>query len=372
MRKKVLVLAFFASLALAMLTACGDKNNTTNTTTPTGTATEGKYHPCGGSVKLGAYKGMTYTREVKEVTEEDVNKEIAAVLRQYPNYKKDELRTGTLVKEGDALNIDYSGRLASSNVAFDGGTAKDAFLVIGSNKFIPGFESSLIGKTVGETVDINVTFPDSYPNNPNLAGVATIFTVTINYVGTAVEDIDDAYVKRYLSNVATSAAELRELLLKELKEEAEQDADDSMWDQILDQVIQNAVFASIDQKDINYYYDQNLAKLRQYAAYYKTDEETMYKTLYSATGKSYSEFLEDNRAASERTVKEFMVLQEIAKAENMTLTTEEYDEAVAGFMSKAGATVKADFEAEYGKDYLMYCALNDKVLAFLRDNAVKQ
>ncbi len=83
------------------------------------------------------------------------------------------------VEEGDMVNIDYVGK--KDGVAFDGGTATDAQLVIGSDSFIDGFEDGLIGVSVGETVDLNLTFPDEY-SSEELAGQAVVFTVKLNYI----------------------------------------------------------------------------------------------------------------------------------------------------------------------------------------------
>jgi len=368
--KKTSVLVIMMIAALCVLTACGKSGNTTNTTvTPSITsAVPEYYHECGGEIKLGQYKGIQVTQEKAVVTEADIDKELASLLEEQPNYEVDATRAGTEVKEGDALNIDYSGKIAG--VAFDGGTAKDQFLVIGSNRFIAGFESSLIGKKVGDTVDINVTFPESYPQNQTLAGAAAVFTVKINYVGKKIDGVTDAYVERYFSSIAHTTAELREYARKELLKNAEDNAERKAYNAVIETAIANAEYVSIDQADIDYFYNMTTATIRQYASMYGKSEETVYSTLYQNAYGTYQEFVQQAKDHALTSTKQYMLLQAIAKAENITVSDEEYKTAVEGYMSESSQKDFATFESTYGKDYLSYLALCDKTLKFLHDSAV--
>ena len=100
-------------------------------------------------------------------------------LKSLNMYDKKIMPQGTAIKNGDTAQIDYEGKL--NGVAFEGGTAKNYSLVIGSHSFIDGFESGLIGVKSGETVDLNLTFPENY-QSADLAGKAVVFTVTVNKV----------------------------------------------------------------------------------------------------------------------------------------------------------------------------------------------
>jgi trigger factor len=366
MMKKVCILMILLVAAFTVLTACKGGSNNNTTVTPTGAPTS-YYHRCGGEITLGEYKGLKATQQKTVVSEADIDAEIAGLLATQPNYEKDPTRDGTLVKEGDALNIDYAGKIAG--VAFDGGTAQDYFLVIGSNKFIEGFESSLIGKKVGETVDINVTFPSSYPNNPDLAGAAAVFTVSINYVGTQVDEITDAYVTRYFSKIAKNVAELREYARKELQAKADDKAEALAKNSIIDQAIANAQYGSIDQADVDYFYDLSLASIRNYAQMYGQSEETIFNSIYGSSYGTYTEFKEQAKLHAEASVKQYMLLQAVAEAEKITLTDEEFKKAVEGYMEMNNVSDYNQFLASYGEDYLSYLALCDKTLLFIYDNA---
>lgn len=124
------------------------------------------------------------------VTREKLNSEMlksfqsyassAATIKTYGGSSSNALSAeGITVENGDTANIDYVGKL--NGVAFSGGTASGYDLVIGSGKFIDGFESGLVGAKVGETRDLNLKFPDSY-HSSDLAGKSVVFTVKVNYV----------------------------------------------------------------------------------------------------------------------------------------------------------------------------------------------
>ena len=128
-------------------------------------------------VTLGSYEGMSV--EVAgdfEVSEEDVISYINDMLTYYPNYTDTDKQ---VVEDGDCVDIDYEGK--KDGVAFDGGTAEGHVLEIGSDSFIDGFEDGLIGAKVGETRDLNLTFPENY-QSAELAGAKVVFTVTVNKI----------------------------------------------------------------------------------------------------------------------------------------------------------------------------------------------
>ena len=338
------------------------------TPTPAEEEPESLYHPCGGNRNHGQYKGLEITQEKIVISEEDIDEQIKNLVANYPNYVKDADRDGSEVQNGDVVNIDFVGK--RDGVAFDGGTGSDHFLEIGSNSFIPGFESSLIGKKIGTTVDIDVTFPESYTPNPDLAGVAVVFTVTLNYVAKNSEAIDDAYVVANVPNVATTVEGLREYIRDYLTEDAEAERENDLLNELLEKIYTNSEFTEILQEDIDFYYDMSMSQVRQYAELFGMTEEELFNMYSGDDAMSYAEFVDECKKNAENSVREFMVLQAIAKAENFAVSEEEYQKIVAEYAESVGSHSIADLEAEYGKDYLEYCVLTDKVLDFIRDNAV--
>ncbi len=376
--KNKTILAALLILIVGLLAACGDNKNKTNSTaTPTKAAasltSDDIYHPCGGEVKLGEYKGLTYKPASLEVSEDEIDLTIKQALAQYPNYKKDDLRDGTVVNNGDILNIDYLGKLRNG-VEFSGGKGEDYFLEIGSNTFIPGFESSLIGKTVGSTVDIDVTFPEKYDRNPDLAGQQTIFTVKINYVAKKADEMDDDYVKDHFAEKtkATTVAEFRAFLKEQLAKQKADNAEEAKYSALLEKVIANSEFVSIDQADIDYYFDLVMLPVRTYAQQYNQSEETIYNGLYEGRYGTYDEFIKSNKEFAEYSVKRFMVLEAIVEKEGLTLSEEEYKKQVESFMAEESATDFEAFESRYGKDYLKYTILTNMAEDLIAKNAVAE
>jgi trigger factor len=139
---------------------------------------------------LGQYKGLKVTEQAVEVTEEQVNAQIETMRK---SHAKMVVAEGVAIADGDFAIIDFEGFL--DGVAFPGGEGKAHPLQIGSNSFIPGFESQLIGVKAGETVDVTVTFPTEY-HAPDLAGKEAVFKVTVNDVKRQeLPELDDEFVK---------------------------------------------------------------------------------------------------------------------------------------------------------------------------------
>lgn len=125
-------------------------------------------------VELGQYKNLTYTPVDTTVTDDEVEEQINTNLQANATY--DQI-TDRAVQDGDTVNIDYTGKIDGEE--FAGGSGSDYNLQIGSDTFIDGFEDGLIGKNPGETVTLNLTFPDDY-SSEDLAGKDATFDVTIN------------------------------------------------------------------------------------------------------------------------------------------------------------------------------------------------
>ena len=141
-------------------------------------------------VKLGEYKGLEIKKINVEVTDEDVEKELKS--EQEKNSRLVDV-TDRAVADGDTVSLDYAGTI--DGAAFDGGTAQDQSLVIGSGSFIPGFEEQLIGLMPGESKDVEVTFPEDY-HAKELAGKTAVFACTIHTIKTReLPEIDDEFAE---------------------------------------------------------------------------------------------------------------------------------------------------------------------------------
>ncbi len=142
-------------------------------------------------VKLGSFADIKVERPVGEISEADVDKMIDTLRRQRATWTD----TSEAAKDGDRLDIDFEG--AVNGEVFDGGSAKDFNLVIGSNRMIPGFESGLIGAKAGDEPTLDVTFPENYQAE-NLQGKAAVFKVKVNKVQTPVlPELDETFIKSF-------------------------------------------------------------------------------------------------------------------------------------------------------------------------------
>lgn len=193
-------------------------------------------------VTLGEYKGIEIAvEEPDEVSEEYLDTYIKMIL-SYDAVATEV--TGRSVESGDIVNIDYEGKM--DGVAFAGGTAQGADLTIGSGSFIDGFEDGIIGMEIGETRDLNLNFPDPYQNNPDLAGKAVVFTVTLNSISVSeVPELTDEYVAALGIEDCSTAEDFRNRMFEILTEQAQASYENEKMSAALEAAEANAEFKEI-------------------------------------------------------------------------------------------------------------------------------
>lgn len=251
-KQTVFMAAVLAAVALA--TGCGAKKSEVKTDYVDDLS---KY------VTLGEYKGLEYEETSTEVTDEDVQAELDYLLESKADVEK--IMDGT-VADGDTVNIDFTGM--RDGVAFDGGSGTGYDLTIGSNSFIDNFEEQLIGMKPGDTKEINVTFPDPYPNNPDLAGVPVVFEVTVNYIcgENIIPEMSDQFIAD--NTDYQTVDEYKEYVrgyLKDYKEStADSDREQALWQQVMD----NCTFAELPQDKVDEEVENMYNSYEQYAGYY--------------------------------------------------------------------------------------------------------
>ncbi len=274
-----------------------------------------------GSVsRLGEYTGLEIT------TSEPVQKTMQDAedyLRDYvlPNYTEE---VQDAIKDGDTANIDYEGK--KDGVAFDGGTSAGYDLVIGSGSFIDGFEAGLLGHKAGETVDLNLTFPENY-GNTELAGQDVVFTVKINKV-TRVRELTDALAAE-INDKCANVKELKDLTLQYLQEEEDLLEKEELYYNAVQQVIENSEIVP-DEAAIEYTTNNYIISYVNSMKDYGLD----LGTLLSYYGSTYEEFRDSYDEYSIENIKQRVVLEEIAKKENLQVT----DEAIEKFAEGYGYT----------------------------------
>ena len=352
---KIAGICLAAAVAVAA-TGCGKKAES-ETTAAESTTAETEEYVAESSVKLGEYKGIAVTVTEASVTDEEVENQIQQVLNSKAEYRE----VDRAARTGDQVNIDYKGLLDGE--AFEGGTAEGYDLTLGSGSFIDGFEDGLVGAVKGDQKDLNLTFPDPYPNNPDLAGKAVVFEVTVNAVKErSIPDLTDEFVASVSPDDGT-VEKYRESTREKLLKQKELQIEDQRDTDIINAIIDNSEIVC-STAAINEAYD----RMSQYF-YNQTgiDIETYAKTYGQQMGTDGSEITSQMRSNAEIAAKQQLVLDEIAKKENITID-DAYKETFAkrrGFDSLEAMQeeVHAD-EEELDKTIIM-----QKTLDFLAENA---
>lgn len=283
-------------------------------------------------VTLGQYKGLEVEKVSAEVTDTDVMLELEKVQRQ--NARKVEV-TDRAAQMGDVANIDYLGSV--DGVPFDGGKAEGHDLELGSHSFIEGFEEQIVGHNIGEAFDINVTFPEAY-HAPELAGKPAVFAIKLNAI-TAKElpELNDAFAED-VSEFSTLDEYKADILAKLAAEKTEK-ARQLQGDKLLDAAVANCTMevpqVMYDNKidSMMKEFEENIARqglsMDIYYQYMGTNEETMRETFKDTSMKSV-----DAR----------LMLEAIAKAENLVISDEDLDAEVVKYGESYGIDGKVMLE----------------------------
>lgn len=308
-----------------------------------------------GTVTLGDYKGIEVTKTPVEVSDEEVDAAIMAERESKTTYED----VDRPVQDTDKVNIDYAG--TKDGVAFDGGTAQGQDLVIGSNTFIPGFESGLIGAKKGEEVSLDITFPENY-GNTDLAGQAVVFKVTVNNVQEAhTPELDEAFVQE-VSDFKT-VDEYKENKKQVILDQKEAQAQEQLENDILKAVVENCQIEP-NQEAIDANYNNYLFNFTSQATAYGVDLNTLTSAFYGMDEQTFKENYVKTIAKS--AVEQRLVFQAIAEKEGITITDEDRDN-LAKEMGYESTDKMKEAAGEYAvDDYL----ISTKTMKFLVDHAV--
>lgn len=345
--KKKLVSALMILGLMTFATGCGSSGNAADKVERDYDITQ--------CVTLGEYQGIE--KEVVLAQKADIE---AAIQEDLEAAGVPEQLTEGIVADGDTVNIDYVGK--KDGVAFDGGTAQGYDLVIGSGSFIDGFEDGLIGVGVGDTVDLDLTFPESY-HSTDLAGQAVVFTVTVNYIhGDVIAPDIEAYA---LDNSYESVDAYRTEVEEELNASNAEEAEENVWLTVVD----NATINEYPQSEI----DTALASMKNYYTQLAEAWGTDLDGLLSQVGSSEDTFEEDMLEYAQMAVAEKLVAFAIAEAENITVSEEEYDARIEEYLEMYDAyETKEEIEAVIDPDNLKDQLLMEKAQQFVYDCAVEK
>ena len=387
MKKNRLILTAAVAVSVMALAACGSSNKTPEATTAaaaeatdasasdTATASQlsaddpeiqaleatevpelPKFSDM-GTVKLCDLTGITVETSPKLTVDEDmVNSQIDYLRKNYLTETED------AAKEGDTVNIDFVGKMDGE--AFNGGSGTSYDLVLGSGSFIDGFEDQLIGAKKGEKLEVNVTFPESYPNNPDLAGKPAVFDVTVNKVSTMPE-LTDQWVKEHAEDMGSKASDVASFRVEQqalLQAQVDYQYNNTIQQDALQQIVDASEFTVSDamQKYAeDYVISQEVSTAKQYG-YGLADMLNMY-------GMSVDDFKEEISSYATDYAKQRMVVAAIANEQGIKSSDQLIDELAVELSGLAGKELnKIQLIEQYGGDAVKDEAVNKAVLDYVQ------
>ncbi|MEA4874966.1 trigger factor [Anaerorhabdus sp.] len=265
-------------------------------------------------VTLGEYKGLEYKVAETEISDDEVNAELN---RLRENYSEVVTKEGT-VENGDTAVIDFEG--FKDGVAFEGGKAEGHSLEIGSGSFIPGFEEQLIGAAAGEEKEVNVTFPENY-HAAELAGAPVVFKVKVHEVSTKqLPELNDEFAKDVNAPDVETLEDLKNLIKKDLGEHKKVDAENNAMNDLVTKVVDGAS-VDIPQEMIN---DETDQLVNDFANRLQQQGFSLQQFM-QMTGQTIEQIREQMGKDAENKVKLRLVLDAIAKAENLEATEDDIE-----------------------------------------------
>ncbi|KAB2952586.1 trigger factor [Heliorestis acidaminivorans] len=315
-------------------------------------------------VVLGEYKGLEYKAEPVEITEEAVQQQLENLQKRHARMA--ELSADSEAQMGDTVMIDFEG--FKDDVPFEGGKGADYQLELGSNTFIPGFEEALVGVKVGEERTLDLTFPEEY-HVAELAGQPVKFVTVIKEIKRKeYAPIDDEFAKD-VSDFDT-LAELTEDIRKNLQTQAEQAKDREIRNSLIDKAVEQ-VEISIPEAMINERAEQMMQDYGRRLEYQGISLDNFLEMTKQSKESLMANFLPE----AENSVKRDLVLQAIAKAENLDVTDEEIDKEIAELAEnyRQPADVLRKLLVDNGQLSSLKDGMKaDKAIQFLIDNASVQ
>ena len=264
-------------------------------------------------VTLGSYKGLKVAREAVEVAKEEIDAEIARLCANNAEL----IVKDTEAKLGDTTVIDFKGFVDGKE--FDGGSAENFALELGSNQFVPGFEEQLVGTKAGESKDVVVTFPTQYV--PELAGKEATFKVTVNEVKEKkVPELNEDLVAELNYEGVKTVEDLTNKVSADVKTKKENQAKNAQIEEILKQIRESSTI-SIGEKII----EKEVESMKENFKKQVEQNGLTIEQYYQITGQKEEDTVKSMRAQAELNLKNFLVISEISKLENIKVEQKELD-----------------------------------------------
>ena len=297
-------------------------------------------------VKVGNYKGLEYTSQKASVTDEEVDVEIQRRLQKAA--KTENSKTGK-VENGDTINISFVGKIDGKE--FEGGSSESTDITVGTTQMIDGFVEGLIGKNVGDSVTLNLKFPDDY-GKTDLQGKAVEFKVTINSKKKiSVPKLNKEFVKK--NSKFTTVKEYKEGVKKELLNQKQKSIDSTVKQELWSRIIDKSKANKYPEKELNEAMSQANKLEESYKAQaqnYGMEWETYLKTVMRTDKKGFEKLKQEY---AKNIVFNRMVMYSIARSENISLSNREYKKEILKILEDNGYDEES-FKKAFGKDIETY------------------
>ena len=313
-------------------------------------------------VTLGEYKGVEVEKAPVEVTDAEIDAEVDKQREQNARTIDIDDRA---VEKGDMIKLDFDGSV--DGVPFDGGKAENYDLTVGSGSFIPGFEDQLVGVKIGEEVDVKVTFPEDY-HAEDLKGKEAVFKCTVHEIkAKELPELDDEFASE-VSEFDT-LDELKTDIKAKIKEQKVNDGKRAQEDAAVDAIIESAKMdlpeAMVD--------TQARQMLDEFAQRMQQQGLTLDQYM-QFTGMTADKMMDELRPQAEKRIKTRLVLEAIAKAENIEITDEKLDEEIAKMAEayQMEADKLKSFMGDKEKEQMKQDMAVQEAITFVVDNAVEK
>ncbi len=297
-------------------------------------------------VKVGNYKGLEYASQKASVTDEEVDAEIKRRLQKAA--KTENSKTGK-VENGDTINISFVGKIDGKE--FEGGSSESTDITVGTTQMIDGFVEGLIGKNVGESVTLNLKFPDDY-GKTDLQGKAVEFKVTINSKKKiSVPKLNTEFVKK--NSKYKTVKEYKEGVKKELLNQKQKSIDSTVKQELWSRIINKSKAKKYPEKELNEAMSQANKLEESYKAQaqnYGMEWETYLKTVMRTDKKGFEKLKQEY---AKNIVFNRMVMYSIARSENISLSNREYKKEILKILEDNGYDEES-FKKAFGKDIETY------------------
>jgi len=308
-------------------------------------------------VGLFNYQSFSIPREIHEITDKDVQSEIRNLAANY--YPETTQVTNRAVIDGDTVNIDYVGSI--DGVEFEGGSTGGggAEVTAGSTNYIDDFLTQIIGHTPGETINVEVTFPDVYENNPDLAGKDALFVTTINYIVEYIITDDFVAENLYDQYGWMSVIDMEEDIREGLQRSA---VENYIGDYMVNEVAYHETPDNIltyQEKRVEYEERNMLESYQEYADMYEMDFNTFLQYYVGVSGEA--ELIERNRSSIVSDITCSLAIQAIAEDAGISAG----DDDLAYYLPEY-----TSYEDQYGMPWLKQYVLGKMVLDYIIANAI--